>query len=250
MQYVKSQKKTVESSSSVQSRGTQSRQKLPQESRLRLVDSQSLKAVAPRGIDSLSRILDITLALGLLVIFFPIIVMVTVLLACSPGPVFFSQARLGQGGRAFQVYKFRTMVQNAPEVLKKLLADNPHLRTEWESDFKLKQDPRVTPIGRFLRRTSLDELPQLWNILIGDMSLVGPRPVAPVEIAKYGRFAKHYYAQRPGLTGLWQVSGRNDASYERRVILDAFYSKNRSLWMDLSIILKTIRVVLMGSGAY
>ena len=194
--------------------------------------------------------LDILFALGLGLVFSPVILASFVALGLSKGPVLFTQQRLGRGGREFPVFKFRTMVPNAAELLKDLLENDPERRAEWETSFKLKNDPRVTPIGRFLRKTSLDELPQLWNILRGDMSLVGPRPIEPFEIEKYGRFAKHYYAQRPGLTGLWQVSGRSDSSYERRVVLDAYYSKHRSLALNLKIILKTVRVVLTGNGAY
>lgn len=197
-----------------------------------------------------SRMLDIAFALALTAVFLPVILFTAGSLAFSGGPIIFSQPRLGRGGRVFRVYKFRTMVPNAGEVLKDLLERDPALKAEWEQHYKLKNDPRVTPIGRFLRKTSLDELPQLWNILVGDMSLVGPRPIEPFEIEKYGRFAKHYFAQNPGLTGLWQVSGRSEASYARRVVLDAFYSKNRSLAMDLGIIVKTVRVVLLGNGAY
>lgn len=196
------------------------------------------------------RSLDIAFALTLGVVFSPVIVAATVALGISDGPIMFKQPRLGQGGKIFHVYKFRTMVPNAKDLLEDILDRDPELRKEWETTFKLKNDPRVTPIGRFLRKTSLDELPQLLNILKGEMSLVGPRPIEPFEITKYGRFAKHYFAQRPGLTGLWQVSGRSDSSYERRVILDAYYSKNRSLMLNLSIIAKTVRVVLKGSGAY
>lgn len=197
-----------------------------------------------------SRVLDVVFALALSLVFAPVAIVAGIVLVGSNGPVFFHQLRLGRDGRVFKFYKFRTMVPDAEAVLRDLLQENPQLRKEWERDFKLKSDPRITSIGRFLRRTSLDELPQLWNILLGDMSMVGPRPIEPFEITKYGRFARHYYAQRPGLTGLWQVSGRSDASYERRIILDAFYSKNRSLLLDLSIIFKTVRVVLKGDGAY
>lgn len=222
-----------------------------QESTLRLVSDHSKTADTPPNVSELAnRTLDIAFAVALGAVFSPVFVVASAVLLATDGPVFFSQTRIGRGGKPFKVYKFRTMVNNAPDVLQKLLDENPDLRAEWERDFKLKNDPRVTPIGRFLRKTSLDELPQLWNILKGDMSLVGPRPVAPAEIERYGRFAKHYFAQRPGLTGLWQVSGRNDASYERRVVLDAYYSKNRSLMLNLSIIAKTVRVVLKGSGAY
>jgi len=204
---------------------------------------RSLGEIAGRG-------LDIACALGLAMVFSPVLVAAAVLLGRSDGPVLFTQSRLGRGGREFPVYKFRTMVPNAAALLEDVLARDPALRAEWEQTFKLKNDPRVTPIGRFLRKTSLDELPQLWNILRGDMSLVGPRPIEPFEIAKYGRHARHYFAQRPGLTGLWQVSGRSDASYARRVALDAYYAKNRSLRLDLAIVLKTIKVVLTGNGAY
>ncbi|MGQ3057825.1 MAG: sugar transferase [Nevskia sp.] len=209
--------------------------------------SNGARSAVLRAVD---RGLDLLFAVGLGVVFSPVIAAAVVALGLSDGPVLFCQSRLGKGGRSFKVYKFRTMVPNAAAVLQEVLANNPELRAEWETSFKLKNDPRVTRIGRFLRKTSLDELPQLWNILRGDMSLVGPRPIEPFEIAKYGRFAKHYYAQRPGLTGLWQVSGRSDSSYERRVVLDAYYSQHRSMRMNLGIILKTVRVVLKGSGAY
>ena len=217
--------------------------------RERLLAAESNDALQPlRGLAE--RSLDIVFALGLAAVFSPVILASIVALGLSNGPVIFKQSRLGRGGREFHVYKFRTMVPNAAEVLQQLLDKDPVVREEWERDFKLRNDPRVTATGRFLRKTSLDELPQLWNILKGDMSLVGPRPIEPFEIVKYGRFAKHYYALRPGLTGLWQVSGRSDTTYQRRVALDAFYAKNRSLTLNLSIILKTVRVVLKGSGAY
>lgn len=194
--------------------------------------------------------LDIGFALGLAIVFSPVIVAAVAALGLSRGPIIFKQTRLGYGGREFAVCKFRTMVPNATEVLQELLDRDPAIREQWQRDFKLKDDPRITTIGRFLRKTSLDELPQLWNIIKGDMSLVGPRPIEPFEIVRYGRFAKHYYSQRPGLTGLWQVSGRSDTTYERRVALDAFYAKNRSLGLNLKIILKTVRVVVKGNGAY
>lgn len=200
--------------------------------------------------DPFGRAVDLVFVALLTLVFAPVIIIASLMLMGSSGPILFSQVRLGRGGRVFQVYKFRTMIPDAEAALKSILEQQPELRAEWEREFKLKSDPRVTPIGRFLRRTSLDELPQLWNVLVGDMSLVGPRPIEPFEISKYGRFAKHYYAQRPGLTGLWQVSGRSDAGYQRRIVLDAFYSKNRSFLLDLTIIAKTVRVVLKGQGAY
>jgi exopolysaccharide production protein ExoY len=219
--------------------------------KVRLIRSQTLVAANQKQLGGrYSRVLDIFFAAGLCLIFLPVIAGTCLVLLCSGGPVFFRQARLGHGGQLFSVYKFRTMVPNAADALNSILEQNQDLKKEWAANFKLKNDPRVTWIGRFLRRTSLDELPQLWNIIKGDMSLVGPRPIEPFEIAQYGRFAKHYYAQRPGLTGLWQVSGRSNASYHRRVVLDAFYSRNKNIILDLRIIIKTIWVVLKGHGAY
>jgi lipopolysaccharide/colanic/teichoic acid biosynthesis glycosyltransferase len=142
------------------------------------------------------------------------------------------------------------MVKNSAEVLAQLLRDDPVALEQWEREFKLKDDPRITPIGHFLRRTSLDELPQLWNVLRGDMSLVGPRPVVEAELEKYGDDVDYYLHVKPGMTGLWQVSGRNDVDYETRIALDAWYVRNWSLWNDLVILIKTVRVVLQKEGAY
>ena len=169
----------------------------------------------------------------------------------DPGPVFFAHTRVGKDGKPFPCYKFRSMVTNSQEMLQKYLAENPAAREEWERDFKLKDDPRVTPIGKMLRRTSLDELPQIFNVLRGEMSLVGPRPVVQEELDKYyGETAKFYCTVKPGITGLWQVSGRSDLGYDERVALDAAYIHNRSLWGDIIILWKTIGVVLMKKGAY
>jgi undecaprenyl-phosphate galactose phosphotransferase len=142
------------------------------------------------------------------------------------------------------------MVPNAAEVLNNLLQNNAEVRAEWEREFKLKDDPRITPIGHFLRRSSLDEIPQLYNVLIGEMSLVGPRPVVAAEIPYYGDKKAHYMSVKPGLTGLWQVSGRNDVSYDERVALDAYYVENQSFWGDIIILFKTVYVVLARKGAY
>ena len=169
----------------------------------------------------------------------------------DPGPVFFAHTRIGKDGKHFPCYKFRSMVVNSQEMLQKYLAENPAAREEWERDFKLKDDPRVTPIGKVLRRTSLDELPQIFNVLRGEMSLVGPRPVIQEELDKYyGETAKLYCTVKPGITGLWQVSGRSDIGYDERVALDATYIKYRSMWGDIVILWKTIGVVLMKKGAY
>ncbi len=150
----------------------------------------------------------------------------------------------------FRCLKFRTMVPNAEQVLRDLLRAHPELRDEWTENHKLRYDPRVTPIGRFLRRTSLDELPQLWNVLRGEMSLVGPRPIVRAELLRYGRQASMYLAVRPGLTGLWQVKGRSDTTYRRRVAMDKYYVRSRSLWMDLYIVAVTAVVILKRAGAY
>jgi Undecaprenyl-phosphate galactose phosphotransferase WbaP len=168
----------------------------------------------------------------------------------SKGPILFKQIRIGKGNRAFTALKFRTMYSNADQRLHDYLEKEPTLREEWESVQKLKHDPRVTPIGRFLRRFSLDELPQIWNVLLGDMSLVGPRPIVLNEIEKYGSDYAAYERVRPGLTGLWQVSGRNDTTYQQRVDFDAHYVKNWSLWFDVKILLRTFRAVISGVGAY
>ena len=169
----------------------------------------------------------------------------------DPGPVFFAHMRVGKDGKDFPCYKFRSMVTNSQEMLQQYLNDNPAAREEWELEFKLKNDPRVTPIGKVLRRTSLDELPQIFNVLRGEMSLVGPRPVIQEELDKYyGETAKLYCSVKPGITGLWQVSGRSDTTYDERVALDATYIKYRSLWGDIVILWKTVGVVLMRKGAY
>ena len=169
----------------------------------------------------------------------------------DPGPIIFSHTRIGKGGKEFSCYKFRTMVVNSNEILEKHLSQNPAAKAEWESNFKLKDDPRITPIGEFLRKSSLDELPQILNVLKGEMSLVGPRPVVREELDKYYCEAtKEYCSVRPGITGVWQVSGRNDVSYAERVAMDVEYVRTQNLWMDIVILYKTIDVVLNKKGAY
>jgi lipopolysaccharide/colanic/teichoic acid biosynthesis glycosyltransferase len=165
------------------------------------------------------------------------------------GPAMFRHYRVGCGGRLFRCVKFRTMRPDAERVLREVLERDPALREEWLRDQKLANDPRVTPLGRWLRRSSLDELPQLLNVLRGEMALVGPRPITVPELRRYGRARWHYLSVLPGMTGLWQVSGRNRTSYERRVELDQQYVKNRSPWLDCKILAKTVLVVLTGDGA-
>ncbi len=166
------------------------------------------------------------------------------------GPILFKHMRLGRGGEKFPCLKFRTMVVDAQARLTDLLEKDPAARQEWERDHKLRKDPRVTIIGKFLRSSSLDELPQLINVLRGEMSIVGPRPIVDAEIARYGRFYRHYCALRPGITGLWQVSGRNDVEYSRRIAFDVLYRRKRSLIKNLEIIVMTVPAVLLHKGSY
>lgn len=167
----------------------------------------------------------------------------------SRGPVFFGQRRLGADGRHFRCWKFRTMHENAEQLLDRHLQENPYLKAEWESHHKLRDDPRVTRVGRVLRKTSLDELPQLWNVLVGEMSLVGPRPIVDAEVSKYGDFYGLYERIKPGMSGFWQVSGRSDTSYPERVAMDAYYVRNWSMWLDLIILVRTVATVVFGRGA-
>jgi Undecaprenyl-phosphate galactose phosphotransferase WbaP len=181
----------------------------------------------------------------------PLVLSIVVLIKLdSPGPTFYAHHRLGSGGRHFRCWKFRTMRADAESFLTELLQCNPTLRSEWERDHKLRSDPRVTRIGRLLRKTSLDELPQLWNVLRGEMSLVGPRPIVDAEITKYGEVYKLYQRVTPGISGLWQVNGRNHTGYEERVALDAYYVRNWSIWLDLVVLARTARSVVSSRGAY
>jgi Undecaprenyl-phosphate galactose phosphotransferase WbaP len=191
------------------------------------------------------------LALILLALFSPLIALIAFFIWKQDGaPVLYAHYRVGKNGRLFRCMKFRSMLRNSEQVLAALLRDDPVARAEWERDHKLTTDPRITPIGRFLRKSSLDELPQLLNVLRGEMSLVGPRPITVAELTRYGRVRWHYLSVRPGLTGLWQVSGRNNTTYEERVALDQRYVEQRSLWLDACILVKTVRVVLLREGAY
>ena len=181
----------------------------------------------------------------------PLMLTIAALIAHRDGtPILFGHFRVGLGGKLFRCYKFRSMYRDSSRMLTELLSTDPAARAEWERDHKLTNDPRVTPVGRFLRRTSLDELPQLWNVLQGEMSLVGPRPITDKEIEKYGVAFEVYKKVNGGITGLWQVSGRNDVSYEERVYWDQFYVRNWSVWLDCCILFRTIAVVLLSKGAY
>lgn len=166
------------------------------------------------------------------------------------GPVFFGHTRIGQNGSSFKCWKFRSMVPNAQEILHELLNNDAVAKAEYEKDFKLKDDPRITKIGHFLRKSSLDEIPQLYNVLCGEMSLVGPRPIVEAEKKYYADDFAYYTAVKPGITGLWQVSGRSDTGYEQRVALDKLYVREWSVWKDIVILFKTVYVVATGKGAY
>ena len=222
------------------------------------IELPSNSFIAPRLLNrnlvpkhSMARVLDLSCILLALPFILAAFFIITILVMLdSEGPVFYRQARIGRYGRRFYVYKFRTMVQNADHLLQTYLAESPELRAEWLATHKLKNDPRITRVGAILRKTSLDELPQLWNILVGEMSLIGPRPIVDAEVEKYGDCFALYTQVRPGLTGLWQVSGRSDTSYEQRVELDKYYVLNRSLKLDLQILWKTVFVVLKKDGAY
>jgi Undecaprenyl-phosphate galactose phosphotransferase WbaP len=206
--------------------------------------------LARPSLRALKRLFDVAGSATLLLLLSPLFAFVAYKVSRDGGSAFFGHERVGQGGKAFKCYKFRSMVVNAEEVLKDLLERDPVARVEWGKDFKLKNDPRVNPIGHFLRRTSMDELPQLWNVLRGEMSLVGPRPVVLAELERYGGDVVYYLMAKPGMTGLWQVSGRNDVDYDTRVYFDAWYVKNWSLWTDVAILFKTISVVMGREGAY
>ncbi|MEM6449696.1 MAG: undecaprenyl-phosphate galactose phosphotransferase WbaP [Cyanobacteria bacterium P01_D01_bin.105] len=209
---------------------------------------QQLFLSGPRLMKSL---LDKGLVLFIGLLSLPFIGLISLLIWCdSPGPIFYRQLRIGQGGKLFKAWKFRSMVVNADVTLIEYLEAHPELKESWQQDHKLKKDPRITRIGKFLRQTSLDELPQLWNVLVGEMSMVGPRPIVNEEVWRYGDKFDLYLQVLPGLTGLWQVSGRNNVTYEERVNFDAYYVRNWSVWLDIYILIRTIKVVLVGDGAY
>ncbi len=228
-----------------------------------LVAGKVIRAFVKRGIRSLlweaidspfiKRLFDIVFSLTVLIVFSPVYFLLALLIAInSSGPVFFVQERVAKNFKKFGCIKFRTMVPNADEVLLEMLRTSPQMQQEFEENFKLKCDPRVTWIGQFLRVTSLDEFPQFWNVLKGDMSVVGPRPLVVEELPKYGTHIDKILTIRPGITGIWQVSGRNDIPYPQRVRIDLYYANARTFWMDVWIIAKTFGVVIFpkNNGAY
>jgi Undecaprenyl-phosphate galactose phosphotransferase WbaP len=223
-----------------------------QEKKTPKLKSKGLSFAGLNG-EFVKRLFDIVFSSLVLILFSPIYMILGLLIALSSeGPIFYVQERVGKNYKRFNCIKFRTMVSNADEVLMQIVETSEELREEFENNFKLKQDPRITKIGQFLRITSLDEFPQFWNVLLGDMSVVGPRPLVEKELPKYGCHIDEVLTIQPGITGLWQVSGRNDIPYPRRVQIDLHYAKFRTLWLDLWIILKTIGVVIIpkNNGAY
>jgi Undecaprenyl-phosphate galactose phosphotransferase WbaP len=217
----------------------------------RLSGTQMSNARLLSSLWTVKRAVDVTTALVALFMTLPLLVAIMLAIKLtSRGPIFFGHKRLGFHGRWFRAWKFRTMHPNSDTLLRDHLEQHPEAQAEWDRDHKLRNDPRITWIGKFLRRSSLDELPQIWNVLRGEMSLVGPRPIVAKEVSKYGNVFKKYAAVKPGITGMWQVSGRNETSYEERVKLDEFYIANWSPWLDVFIIAKTIIVLIRRDGAY
>lgn len=199
----------------------------------------------------IKRIFDLVCTILGSILLSPLLLGLTLLVAVTNrGHVIFAHQRVGKNGRLFPCYKFQTMIPNAQQALDQYLKDNSEARKEWEANFKLEHDPRVTKLGAFLRKTSLDELPQLWNVIKGDMSLVGPRPIVTKEIERYGDHFREYSMVLPGITGMWQASGRSDVTYEERVAMDTWYVRNWSLWVDLMYLFKTVFVVFSRKGAY
>ncbi|MBP1128770.1 undecaprenyl-phosphate galactose phosphotransferase [Serratia sp. PL17] len=196
------------------------------------------------------RVFDIIGAAAIIILLSPVLAILAYLVSKDGGKAIYGHERIGHNGKKFKCLKFRSMVVNSQEVLNDLLESNPGAFAEWSKDFKLKDDPRITKIGKFIRKTSLDELPQLFNVIKGEMSLVGPRPIIEEELERYAGDVDYYLMAKPGMTGLWQVSGRNDVDYETRVYFDAWYVKNWSMWNDIAILFKTIGVVVRRDGAY
>jgi exopolysaccharide production protein ExoY len=213
-------------------------------------NSEQVSATLPIG-GLVKRSFDVTAAACALIFFSPLFLMIMALVKFTDhGPAFYGHGRIGHNGRTFKCMKFRTMAVNGDELLRAYLLNNPEAQEEWRKTRKLKDDPRVTTVGKVLRKLSLDELPQLINIIRGDMSVVGPRPVVDEELKVYDSFAVYYLRTRPGLTGLWQISGRNDVSYESRIAFDTHYVQNWSLFRDIAIIMKTIPAVCFARGSY
>jgi Undecaprenyl-phosphate galactose phosphotransferase WbaP len=217
----------------------------------RLSGSEVRNGLLLATLQFVKRGIDLVVALASLVLGMPLLLLIALLIKVfNPGPIFFGHTRIGRHGRPFTAWKFRTMHVNSDEVLRKYLRSVATARMEWGRDQKLRNDPRVTQLGNWLRKTSLDELPQIWNVLRGEMSIVGPRPIVEDEIPRYAGLFRLYTAMKPGITGLWQVSGRNNVGYEDRVRLDQFYMRHWSPWLDIYILAKTVVALVNRDGAY
>jgi len=237
---------------------------LPKMTKIPIINGELISSIHHKGMafyiknnllspldQAIKRVFDVSVALIAFVSTSPFLIwLYSVVYVTTKGHPIFTHERIGFGGKKFKVYKFRTMYLDADDRLEELLETCDESKEEWERDFKLKDDPRITKIGKFLRKTSLDELPQLLNVLKGEMSLVGPRPIIEQEVSKYGEYFEYFIAVKPGITGLWQVSGRNDIEYEERVQLDVWYVRNWSIELDLQILFKTVLVVLGRKGSY
>jgi lipopolysaccharide/colanic/teichoic acid biosynthesis glycosyltransferase len=218
----------------------------------RLQARAQIRAVPPAEPSGIAlRVLDCGLAMGLLLLLSPLMLVLMIAVAAQDGKApIFAHRRYGRGGRTFLCYKFRSMAADADARLARLLASDPAARAEWARDHKLRHDPRVTRLGAFMRKTSLDELPQLFNVLRGEMSFVGPRPIVAAEVARYGRYFRAYCSVRPGITGIWQISGRNDTGYRRRVAMDSLLARRLTPRLYAEVLIGTARSVLTGKGAY
>lgn len=205
-----------------------------------------------RRLDNVAwRTIDVVASVAAIIFLLPVLLLTALAVKISsPGPVLFAHKRIGRNGRLFPCLKFRTMAVDAQERLAHILATDAEARAEWARDQKLRNDPRITPIGKFLRASSLDELPQFFNVLSGQMSLVGPRPIVGAEKERYGRYYRHYCSVRPGITGLWQISGRNDVSYRRRIAMDVKYVQKRNLGVNFRILVMTVPCILAARGSY
>jgi lipopolysaccharide/colanic/teichoic acid biosynthesis glycosyltransferase len=213
--------------------------------------SKTVKPAPSRPQDGFVRAFDLISSLMAVAFLLPVFLVIALLIKLQDGgPVLFKHTRIGLNGREFKCLKFRSMHIRSQELLADLLANSAEARAEWEADHKLRNDPRITPIGKFIRKTSLDEFPQLINVIMGQMSLVGPRPIIQAEISKYGRSFGKYAAVLPGITGLWQVMGRNDVTYRRRVALDRLFVRRKSVRLYLAILFLTFPAVLNQSGSY
>ena len=216
-----------------------------------IIGFSSVHNLTKKGNLFAKRVLDLVLLIISFPVVFPLCIVISILVKItSPGPVFYGHVRVGKNRQMLKCWKFRSMYKDADRQLDKILAENPEMAKEWEKERKFTDDPRVTKLGRFLRKTSLDELPQLWNIFLGQMSFVGPRPVTEGELVKYSSNADYILSVTPGLSGMWQTSGRSDTEYEERITLDTYYIQNWSFWLDLWIVIKTVWVVFKGKGAY